>query len=161
MTLSISRLTDPASLKERRANTANLSLQRLVAEVDSRTHKELKHTLNDSIESLDNYVKPFRERRNRAIAHHDLATITQLRTTTPSITKTQLQSAIKAISNLLNEYESYRFNSTTAYDMTFLPLGSDGDYLVEVLKRGQWFRDFENGNISLRELLKASGYHGA
>jgi hypothetical protein len=45
--------------------------------------------------------------------------------------------------------------------MAILPLGSDGDYLVTILKRGQWFRELEKREIELKELLKASDFKDA
>ncbi|MEJ1391601.1 MAG: hypothetical protein RPU34_12020 [Candidatus Sedimenticola sp. (ex Thyasira tokunagai)] len=161
LVLSICRLTDPAFSKIKGKQIANLSLKRLVAKVDGRTHKDLKRKLNVHVKDLDSAVKDFRAKRNKAIAHKDLATSMRLRTTVPGITKKQIKSVSSQIAATLNEFEHYHWNSTNVYDMVFLPLGSDGNYLVEVLKRGQWFRDLEKNNIKLRDLLSVSEYKNA
>ena len=48
----------------------------------------------------------------------------------------------------MNAYDSYYFGNTTLYEEVIFPLGADGDFLSEQLRRSVAFRDLEkNGEI--------------
>ncbi len=161
ITLSISRLTDPAFSKVKGHRVSNLSIDRLLVKVDGRSDPVLKTDLKRLLNISKADAKKFRERRNKAVAHHDLASVLKIRTSIPGISKRDIKSAISAIAKTMNVFEYYHLKSTTAYDMTILPLGSDGNYLIEILKRGQWFRELERDRRKLKELWEGGEFGDA
>jgi len=68
-TLAICRLTDPPTTKGRENHGLPLLIDR-VEEVNP----HLASAMADDLVDIQNLVEPFRARRNRAIAHSDLAT---------------------------------------------------------------------------------------
>src|SRR5882724_9460887 len=68
-TLAICRLTDPEATGKRR----NHGMPLFVSSV-TRTNKELGEKLKAALEQILPQTEPFRQLRNRAIAHSDLAT---------------------------------------------------------------------------------------
>ena len=65
VTLAICRLTDPATTGKKENHT----LERLVSGVPD---EDLSRTLRAIMQEIQEFANPFRERRNRAIAHSDL-----------------------------------------------------------------------------------------
>jgi AbiU2 len=155
VTLAICRLTDPAMTGRRE----NHSLERLVVGVQE---DELADKLNSILEAIEEIAKPFRERRNRAIAHGDLATKLKLETNPlPGISRDMVENTLAQFRALMNAYDYHFFNNTTIYEEIILPLGADGDFLSQQLRRAVAFRDLERGGHISRELWTQGRYRDA
>ena len=155
VTLAICRLTDPAVTGKKE----NHSLERLVAGVQE---KELSEKLQAAMKKVQELAKPFRDRRNRAIAHSDLETKLQLETNPlPGISREMVENTLEQIRALMNAYDLHYFKNTTLYEEVILPLGADGDFLSEQLRRAIAFRDLERKNEISRELWTHGRYKDA
>ena len=155
VTLAICRLTDPAVTGKKE----NHSLERLVAGVQE---KELSEKLQAAMKKVKELAKPFRDRRNRAIAHSDLETKLQLETNPlPGISREMVENTLEQIRALMNAYDLHYFKNTTLYEEVILPLGADGDFLSEQLRRAIAFRDLERKNEISRELWTHGRYKDA
>jgi hypothetical protein len=107
-------------------------------------------------------AEPFRVRRNRAIAHSDLATKLKIDgEVAPGICREMISAILDKMRELMNRCETSFFNSTTAYEMVIPALGSDGDFLCEQLRRGVAFRDLEKEGKLDRNLWIYGRYRGA
>lgn len=155
VTLSICRLTDTAMTGKRE----NHSLERLVAGVQE---NELAEKLRAILKAVQELAKPFRERRNRAIAHGDLETKRRLETNPlPGISREMVEKTLEQIRALMNAYDHHYFKNTTFYEEVILPLGADGDFLSEQLRRAVAFRDLERNHEISRELWTQGRYKDA
>lgn len=155
VTLAICRLTDPAVTGKKE----NHSLGRLAAGVQE---KELSEKLQAAMKKVQELAKPFRDRRNRAIAHSDLETKLRLETNPlPGISREMVENTLEQIRGLMNAYDLHYFKNTTLYEEVILPLGADGDFLSEQLRRAIAFRDLERKNEISRELWTHGRYRDA
>ena len=155
VTLAICRLTDPPTTGRKE----NHSLERLVAGVKE---KELSEKLLATMERIQELARPFRERRNRAIAHTDLETKLKLESNPlPGISREMVEKALEQIRALMNAYDLHFFKNTTLYEEVILPLGADGDFLSEQLRRAVAFRDLERKGEINRELWTHGRYKDA
>jgi len=158
VTLAFCRLTDPV----KSAGKATHSLARLIARVDGRTYPNQKHDLQIFLDDLKSRAQPFRERRNKAIAHSDLGITLKInKAILPGVSRKDVEDALDVIRKLMNRYEQ-EFNLThTLYDHVILPLGSDGNFLTEQLKRAVAFRDLERSDNVNRKLWTDGRYKNA
>jgi len=155
VTLGICRLTDPAVTGRRE----NHSLERLVAGVQE---DDLADELNSILKITQDLAKPFRERRNRAIAHSDLDTKLKLESNPlPGVSREMVENTLEQVRSLMNAYDYRYFNNTTMYQDLILPLGADGDFLSEQLRRAVAFRDLERGGQISRDLWTQGRYKDA
>jgi hypothetical protein len=155
VTLSICRLTDPATTGKRE----NHSLERLVVGVQE---KELSEKLEPILKAVRDLAQPFRDRRNRAIAHSDLETKLKLETNPlPGISREMVEKTLEQIRALMNAYDLRYFKNTTMYQEVILPLGADGDFLSEQLRRAVAFRDLEKNGAIDRQLWTQGRYKDA
>lgn len=155
VTLAVCRLTDPAMTGRRE----NHSLERLVVGV---RESELADKLRAILERTHNLAKPFRNRRNRAIAHSDLSTRLNLESNPlPGVSREMVENTLDQIRALMNAYDNHYFSNTTVYQDLLLPLGADGDFLSQNLKRATAFRDLERGGQISRELWLEGRYKDA
>lgn len=135
--LAFSRFTD----NESTGRNKNLSLPRLVNDVrkeDGTLADELQQTLDE----LTELVARFRDHRHKRIAHLDLETATARRELKP-YKFGDIQRAFDLVESILNTYENKIYNSTTLYRDTILPLGADGNSLLELLKKGREAKEKE------------------
>ncbi|MBU6509764.1 MAG: hypothetical protein KGQ73_06225 [Gammaproteobacteria bacterium] len=154
VTLAICRLTDPAMTGKK----ANHSLERLVAGED----KDLSNKLQSIMTKVQYFAKPFRDRRNQAIAHSDLERKQRLETDPlPGISREMVEKTLEQIRVLMNTYNLHYFRNTTLYEEVILPLGADGDFLSEQLRRAVAFRDLERLGKINRELWTQGRYKDA
>jgi AbiU2 len=155
VTLSICRLTDPAMTGKKE----NHSLARLVASVQE---KNLSEKLESILNAIQQLAKPFRDRRNRGIAHSDLETKLKLETNPlPGISREMVEKTLEQIRTLMNVYDNYYFKNTTAYEAVILALGSDGDFLCEQLRLATAFRELERKGEVSRALWTEGRYKDA
>jgi hypothetical protein len=155
VTLAICRLTDPAFTGKKENHT----LERLTAEVRD---EQLSRTLREMMTTIQESAKPFRDRRNRAISHSDLNT--KLGVTTnplPGVSREMVENTLTRIRGLLNAYDHHYFKNTRLYEDVLLPLGADGDFLSEQLRRAVAFRDLEREKKLDRKLWTEGRYKGA
>ena len=158
VTLAFCRITDPV----RSAGKATHSLTRLIARVDGRTYPILKRDLQNLLDDLKTRVKPFRDRRNKAIAHSDLGiTLKITKSILPGVSRKEVEDALVVTRKLMNRYEHEFKLNHTAFEHVILPLGSDGDFLAEQLKRAVAFRDLERASKIKRELWINGRYKNA
>jgi hypothetical protein len=61
----------------------------------------------------------------------------------------------------MNAYDHHYFKNTTLYEELILPLGADGDFLSEQLRRAIAFRDLERRGEISRELWTKGRYKDA
>jgi hypothetical protein len=155
VTLGICRLTDPPGAGEKK----NHSLPRLCASLtpEEMHAKELQSILKE----IHSTSTPFRERRNRAIAHSDLAAKLKIEANpVPGISREMVETILGQMRHLMNSYEQHHFSSSTFYDV-ILPLGADDDFLTEQLKRAVAFRDLERSKQIDRDLWTKGRYRDA
>jgi hypothetical protein len=148
VTLAICRLPDPATTGRRE----NHSLERLVVGVQA---VDLANNLNSILAMTQSLAKPFRERRNRTItiAHSDRATKLKLeRNPLARVSREMVGNTLEQIHSLMNAYDYNFFNNTNMYQEIILPLGADGDFLRQQLRRAVAFLDLERGGKIDREL---------
>ena len=156
-TLAICRLTDPATTGQRK----NQGLPLLIESVTA--HKPgLAATMEADLNEVLQMATPLRKRRNRAIAHSDLATKLKIDgEVAPGISAEMINAILNKIRELMNRYETAYFNGITAYDMVITALGTDGDFLSEQLRRAVAFRDLEREGRLDRNLWINGRYRGA
>lgn len=155
VTLAISRLTDPAMTGKKE----NHSLERLVAGV---SEKDLSEKMNTILMKVQELAQHFRDRRNRAISHSDLKTKLKLeQNPLPGISREMVEKVLEHIRGLMDAYSHHYFKSTTLYEKPILPLGADGDFLSEQLRRAVAFRDMERRGEISRELWTKGRYKDA
>ena len=128
--LAFSRLTDGAST----GGNKNLSIRRFINAVQAED-PELADLLDEKYEELKNQVSRFRTHRNKRLAHLDLATAIQPAKLEPYLFG-EIPKSFELLKDLLNTYEYKCFGGRkTAYELTILPLGTDGDALIQALKK--------------------------
>jgi hypothetical protein len=156
-TLAICRLTDPPMTLQRK----NQGFPLLVESVKGH-NAELGVMIDADLGEILERAEPFRVRRNRAIAHSDLATKLKIDgEVAPGICREMISAILDKMRELMNRCETSFFNSTTAYEMVIPALGSDGDFLCEQLRRGVAFRDLEKEGKLDRNLWIYGRYRGA
>jgi len=154
MVLSISKLTDAA---EMRKNT-NLSLSFLINKVAELGDEDLTKELSAILEQLKDSIEHFRDIRNKRIAHNDLATAKNKDTEPlPGVSRKDVNVALQYISDFLNKIEQKYLNSTTAYDMTILPLNNDGRSVLIRLQKSLMYDELEKQSIIERQRWKSLG----
>ncbi|MBC8348882.1 MAG: hypothetical protein O3A82_02205 [Verrucomicrobia bacterium] len=129
--LSISRLGDPAGSGARK----NLTLRRLLVEVRKVNEATLASELEPLIDIFESHTENVRTRRNKAIAHLDLAT--KLETSVVSCagpSREEIETALESLRGVLNHIELYFTDSQTLYNDCILRAA--GDSLISSLTRG-------------------------
>jgi hypothetical protein len=155
VTLSICRLTDPAETMRRK----NHSIERLVADVQETA---LKVKLEAMMIGVREFAKPFRDRRNRAIAHSDLKSKLKLDSNPiPGISRADIEAVLKQIRDVMNIYDQHCFRNTNMYEELILPLGADGDFLTQQLQRAVALRDLERSGAIKKEVWTEGRYKDA
>ena len=158
MTLAFCRLTDPV----KSAGKPTHSLSRLIARIDGRKHPKIKQELQTLLDELKVKTEPFRRRRNQAVAHSDLGvTLKITKNPLPGISRADIEAALEVLRRLMNRYEQEFTQGITMYEEVFLPLGSDGNFLVDQLKRGVAMRDLERTTSIDPKVWKQGRYKDA
>jgi len=137
--LSLSRLTDPV----RTAGRDNLVLESLLAAVEKDVPDEPVLTvLRASLEASKDATRPFRDHRNRVIAHCDLATVNSPKDNPlPGISRASVEATLDAIATYLNDFEGWYLNSRTIY--RFPMTNQDGRFLLQALERAVLYEKLE------------------
>jgi len=111
--LSFSRLTD----NTKTGRKENLSFNRFIESIDSSKEPKFAEILRKALESLRTECKPFRDWRNRKIAHKDLSTALQYHPQPlPSINKEMIEKVLRLMRELLNTFQKHFEDAETAFE---------------------------------------------
>jgi len=128
--LGISRLTDRAKTRGKE----NRSLESFIDQVKLLNHVELEAHLAQDLAEIRHLCKPFRDWRNRRIAHSDLPTALKVDAEPlPGISRASIEEALGAIRKFMNRINGFFFDSETAYEQFATMTG--GDQLLALLAR--------------------------
>lgn len=126
--LCLSRLTDPPQFGKRE----NLALEQLIEKLDPAKHSPLAASLKQQLQNLQEVCKPFRQNRNRRIAHSDLDTVLVAETSRGILYDTTAE-AVERIGRYMNTYVAhFQDVSKTAFDQVWLK--DDSNSLVSALE---------------------------
>ena len=129
--MGICRATDPPSQGKR----DNITLERLIAEIDGVAEPQLKAKTVQALAALQPRLSAARTHRNRRIAHIDLqthlgATLVPL----PDVTIRDVKQALEGIANLLNgisiHFDGQEFGFAETID------SGDADAMLYGLRKG-------------------------
>lgn len=135
ITLELSKLTDPAELR----NFKNLSLfyllELLKVEVDEKFFEKIEKILSKLIFETEF----FRNRRNKKVAHRDLISADQ--TENFGISRQRVEDALSIVREFMNTIEIYFFNNETMYREFITDLKEDGVALLINLSKALAYDD--------------------
>lgn len=127
---TLNRLTD----KHKTFGKSNASLEQIIKNIDQTSYPELIAQLKTKIENIVTKTKPFREWRDKKIAHSDLATALEQNTEIlPGITREYTQKLIEDVVEFINEFSVQILGDTQRYE-PFLMHRGDGAELMRILK---------------------------
>jgi hypothetical protein len=148
--LSLSKLGDPAGSGARK----NMTLDALVEQLEGLGATHVVTQIRPLVAMYDTTCEKVRHRRNKWIAHFDLATMLASRVTPlegPS--RAEIEAALDALRQVMNCVESHYTGSTMAYEHFIMM--NDGDQLISTLMRGMRYFDLvREGVIGADDLLK-------
>ncbi|HQN64990.1 MAG TPA: hypothetical protein PLR90_02485 [Methylophilus sp.] len=134
--LALSKIGDPAGTGAKK----NLTLRRLQADLSSAGEAVLTSKLEPLLEQFENSCVSLRDRRNKWIAHSDLATKLAARATPLSgPSRTEIEVALAALRGVMNCVELHYTDSQTAYEQFIMD--EDGEHLLMTLARAKRYRD--------------------
>jgi hypothetical protein len=82
------------------------------------SNPDLASAMTDDLLGMQKLVEPFRARRNRAIAHTDLATKQKIDgQMAPGISRQMVEDVLAKLRQSMNRYDQAFFNNTTVYEM--------------------------------------------
>ncbi|MCJ7622305.1 MAG: hypothetical protein MUO76_02290 [Anaerolineaceae bacterium] len=111
--LGISRLTDPP----KSMGKDNRSLAQLIDKLLILGYNDLVKDLESDLKILNSISKPFREWRNKKIAHSDLGSNLLVNSDPlPGITTKNIEEALAVIRQFMNRVNGYFTDSETIYD---------------------------------------------
>jgi hypothetical protein len=134
--ISLSKLGDPAGSGSR----TNLTLHTLVATLETAGETELAAKVTPLLDAFDGSCEKVRHRRNKWIAHSDLATKLSSRATPLSgPSREEIEAALLALRNVMNAVEVHYTESQTAYE--HFVMNQDGEHLISALARAKCYRE--------------------
>ena len=154
--LTLSKLADPAKT----AGRQNLTLQSLVKDVsqldDATLCKELQGMLVDYRQLCDKVI----HRRNKQLAHFDLATLMAAKSTPiPGPSRQEIEDALLALRVFMNALQRKFTDAETAFGEFVLT--TDGNLLLSVLKQGLRYQELAAaGAVDWDDLRQHSKYFG-
>jgi len=158
VTLGISRMTDPT--KSRVKGEENLVLLQLLEGLDAGSHGAVRARLEQQLKVIEGHCKPFRDRRNKLIAHRDKAcAVDPLGNALPGISRQMVEDALAAINTFMNIFEIHFTDSERGYGFLFSL--QDGEALIWALKQAAEYRDLEEQGIVSRDRMAMSRYRDA
>jgi len=129
--LAISRLTDPS----RTVSKENRSLRMLVEQLQELVPTDLLDDLKEDLAAIKAACTPFRDWRNRRLAHSDLDT--SLKVTDeplPGVSRADIEKALACMRELMNRVSGHFEDSETLY--AEFQTWSGGTRLVNLLELG-------------------------
>lgn len=150
--LTLSKIGDPAGEGSR----ANLTLRRLQVELQATGEAALADRLDPLLKEFEDSSIQLRRRRNKWIAHSDLATKLSARAIALSgPSREEIEAALTALRTVMNCVSMHYTESQIAYEV-FL-MSDDGDHLLWALARAKRYRELvANGTISRDDLRRNS-----
>jgi hypothetical protein len=134
--ISLSKLGDPAGSGSR----TNLTLWTLLATLENTGELEIAARMKPLLDAFDGSCEKVRHRRNKWIAHSDLATKLSSRATPLSgPSREEIEAALLALRNVMNAVELYYTESQTAYE--HFVMNQDGEHLISALARAKCYRE--------------------
>ena len=141
MVLALSKFTDPARMR----GNDNLSFPYLIEQVEKTDKNNIVNDLRKILEELNKATEHFRDIRNKRIAHNDLAvSLDSEESPLPGVSRADVNGALKLAGDFLNKIELAYLNSTTAYELTILPLNNDGRSLLIRLQKSLVYEQLED-----------------
>lgn len=144
--ISLSKLGDPAGSGTR----TNLTLRTLHAALETAGEGEVAATMKPLLETFDASCEKVRHRRNKWIAHSDLATKLSSRATPltgPS--REEIEAALSALRQVMNCVELHYTESQTAYE--HFVMNQDGEHLISALARAKCYRELVKEGVVPRD----------
>lgn len=126
--LHLSRLTD----KIKSCGHKNLSLQILPEKI---TDPKLKAKIEELIKTAKKSCDTARRWRDKLLAHQDYYYATTRSDSLPGIGRTQIESSLIAVRNILNQIQSHFEDGETGYEYPITE-GGDADSLIYFLQKG-------------------------
>lgn len=127
--ISLCRLTDPPMT----GNKENLSLARLVEQIGEFDKSEFH---SNTLEEIKSHCEPFRDWRNRKIAHKDLPTTLEYHPDPlPGISKKMIDEALRMICDLLNNISEKLWDFETDYEHIFME--DNGETIIHYLEHAK------------------------
>lgn len=138
--LALTRLTDP----DKSVGKDNRSFGQLIEQLDNiGKYSGLVNSLEIKLTKLNAQCAPFREWRNRRIAHSDLLTALSLHPDPlPGISRDSIKQALQIASAFMNEFATFFGENYTAYDQFWME--ADGEPLISILEQFWKYREAES-----------------
>lgn len=142
--VSLSKLTDPA----KSGKFKNLSLEQLQERLCAHGDKGLANQTRSILDRLHSKCKPFRDWRNKQLAHLDLTTaMKSTQNPLPGISRQMIEEALELVREFMNKIESHYMDSEMGYDDFIMQ--SDGEALVAILRSGLRYEELiKEGKVS-------------
>ncbi len=152
--IALSKLSDPAVT----GRFDNLSLEQLQIRIDAECVSDLPDKTRTLLATFRTRCAPFRELRNKTLAHYDLDTALQRATPLPPTSREMVKDALETLRDYMNAIEGHYEDSETAYNH-FVMHASDGDSLAHLLKAGlQYDQLLQDGVISWDDFQQSIWY---
>lgn len=141
--LSLSKIGDPAG----KGKNKNLTLDALIEQLRALGEDVIADKLDPIVANFATACSKLRNRRNKWIAHFDLATMTSQTTSSrmgPS--RTEIEEALAALRDAMNCVDLHYRDTQTMYE--HFAMQSDGEALIYSLMRGRRYKELvANGAI--------------
>jgi hypothetical protein len=152
--ISLSKLGDPADSKR----GSNMTLKALLRQLERHGETLVASKLDPLIAVFDASCQKIRHRRNKWIAHFDMATMLN-RSVTPleGPSRAEIEEALLGLREAMNCVEVHYADTSTAYE--YFTIAADGDSLISTLMRGLRYEEMvqarEIPQDNLRKNFKA------
>jgi len=133
--MALSRITDPS----RTGKKENLSLVLLVERIDASKYPEIRKEADILVAAILTHCAPFRDLRNRNLAHKDLPSVLRYHTNPlPGISRDMIEHALRTIRSLMNSIQRYFDQAETAYE--HIIQRGDGEDIVFYLEQAKEYQ---------------------
>jgi hypothetical protein len=134
--ISLSKLGDSAGSGSR----TNLTLRTLLAALEAAGEIDITAKMKPLLDTFDVSCERVRHRRNKWIAHSDLATKLSSRATPLSgPSREEIEAALLALREAMNALELHYTECQTAYE--HFVMNQDGEHLISAIARAKCYRD--------------------
>jgi len=147
--ISLSKLGDPA----RSGKRTNLTLRTFHTKLEESGELELAARMKPLVEAFDASCKKIRHRRNKWIAHSDLATKLSSRATPLSgPSREEIEVALLALRQVMNSVELHYTESQVAYE--HFMMSQDGEHLISAFAVAKCYRELVKEGVIPRDHLR-------
>jgi AbiU2 len=154
--IALSKLSDPAAT----GRFDNLSLEQLQIRIDAERVSDLSNKTRPLLAAFRARCAPFRELRNKTLAHYDLDTALQRAIPLPPTSREMVNGALETLRGYMNAIEGHYEDSETAYDY-FVMHASDGDSVAHLLKAGLRYDQLCREEVISWDDFRQSDWHDA